>query len=217
MSATQVSFVGYAVGGAFLNLAFWDMPYYLYAIVVLTGYVLEQERKGAQSASGWRPCGRPAPARPASPSPARPRIGLTAVVMWPALSITNRLMTASQDTMNVAALALFTAILAVGNLMFKQVGLVVKGYPVAEALLVAARSPWLYGALALYGGSTLLWIWILSRVTLMQAYPWVAVGMAIVPLLAWVVFDERVAPSYWLGVALVIAGVFLTQYAASRG
>lgn len=36
----QVSIVGYAVGGAFLSLAYWDMPYYLIVLVyVLRAYV----------------------------------------------------------------------------------------------------------------------------------------------------------------------------------
>ena len=35
-SMMKVSLVGFAVGGAFLNLAFWDMPYYLMLIVVVT-------------------------------------------------------------------------------------------------------------------------------------------------------------------------------------
>jgi probable O-glycosylation ligase (exosortase A-associated) len=43
MSMIQASLVGYAVGGAFLNLAFWDMPYYLYAAIVVTGYIVEKE------------------------------------------------------------------------------------------------------------------------------------------------------------------------------
>lgn len=35
-SMMKVSLVGFAVGGAFLNLAFWDMPYYLMVILVVT-------------------------------------------------------------------------------------------------------------------------------------------------------------------------------------
>jgi probable O-glycosylation ligase (exosortase A-associated) len=40
MTMIQASLAGYAVGGAFLNIAFWDMPYYLYAVVVVTQYVV---------------------------------------------------------------------------------------------------------------------------------------------------------------------------------
>ncbi len=39
----QVSLVGYAVGGAFLNLAYYDVPYYLLIALVLTRRLLEKE------------------------------------------------------------------------------------------------------------------------------------------------------------------------------
>jgi hypothetical protein len=39
------------------------------------------------------------------------------------------------------------------------------------------RQPALYAALTLYGFSTVLWIWIMSRLPLMQAHPWVDANM----------------------------------------
>lgn len=35
-SMSKVSLVGFAVGGAFLSLAYWDMPYYLFVVLVCT-------------------------------------------------------------------------------------------------------------------------------------------------------------------------------------
>jgi len=49
----QVSLVGYAVGGAFLNLAFFDLPYYLMAITVCATAVVQRtlaDRQQAQTA-----------------------------------------------------------------------------------------------------------------------------------------------------------------------
>ena len=46
--------VGFAAGGAFLSLAYWDMPYYLMVIGVATG-MLVRARSGqgvAQTAPG---------------------------------------------------------------------------------------------------------------------------------------------------------------------
>ena len=40
MNMCKVSMVGFAVGGAFLSLAYWDMPYYLMVIVVVTGLLV---------------------------------------------------------------------------------------------------------------------------------------------------------------------------------
>jgi hypothetical protein len=41
----QVSLVGYAVGGTFLNLAYYDVPYNLIAALVLTRVLIEKEIK----------------------------------------------------------------------------------------------------------------------------------------------------------------------------
>src|SRR5689334_4135700 len=117
--------------------------------------------------------------------------------------------------LDTGSLLIFTVMLAGGQVMFKQVGLTLRGYSGLDAILLVMREPALYAALAMYGIATLLWIWILSRVTLTQAYRWVAVGMVIVPLLGWLVFGERVAPIFWLGVALIVVGVGLTQYATT--
>ncbi|MFL6709171.1 MAG: putative O-glycosylation ligase, exosortase A system-associated, partial [Massilia sp.] len=38
----QVSLLGFGVGGAFLSLVYYDVPYYLIAIVVCTGHLVEQ-------------------------------------------------------------------------------------------------------------------------------------------------------------------------------
>lgn len=42
-SMLQVSLVGYLVGGAFLGLAYFDLPYHIMALMVLTQYVVRQE------------------------------------------------------------------------------------------------------------------------------------------------------------------------------
>ena len=39
----QVSLVGYFVGGTFLNLAYWDMPYFLMIVLVITWHAVRNE------------------------------------------------------------------------------------------------------------------------------------------------------------------------------
>jgi probable O-glycosylation ligase (exosortase A-associated) len=41
----QVSMLGFGVGGAFLSLVYYDVPYYLMALVVSTGYLVENTLK----------------------------------------------------------------------------------------------------------------------------------------------------------------------------
>jgi multidrug transporter EmrE-like cation transporter len=115
----------------------------------------------------------------------------------------------SWNLVNFVSLLIFTSSLAIGQVMFKQVGLAIR----ADGLLSLFCQPALYAALGIYGFSTILWIWILSRISLSQAYPWVAAGMAIVPLSGWYVFGERVDPLFWVGVGLILAGIMITQYA----
>jgi multidrug transporter EmrE-like cation transporter len=117
-----------------------------------------------------------------------------------------------QKFINILSLAIFTATLATGQVMFKQVGLTIRGRPPLDSALDILSHHVFYLALSLYAFSTLLWIWILSRVPLSQAYPWVAIGIAIVPLLGWYVFDERIKPTFWLGVLLILSGVIITQF-----
>ena len=119
-----------------------------------------------------------------------------------------------QTLINLVSLMIFATSLAVGQVMFKRVGLVIRGQPLFDGLLSLLTQPAFYFVLGIYGFSAFLWVWILSRIPLSQAYPWVATGVAIVPLLGWYVFDEHVGPLFWFGVALILAGISMTQYAA---
>lgn len=71
-SMVQVSLIGYFVGGAFLDLAFWDLPYYLFAAVAAANYALAAKKQSAlpvRSAVA-APLPAPQPPRPAG-RPAR--------------------------------------------------------------------------------------------------------------------------------------------------
>ena len=50
----QVSLVGYAVGGAFLNLAYWDVPYYLIVALVVTRVIVRTSLKNEPARASQR-------------------------------------------------------------------------------------------------------------------------------------------------------------------
>ena len=54
-SMAQVSLLGYAVGGAFLDLAFWDLPYYLFAAVAGAMHLMQQRGTTATQATAGPP------------------------------------------------------------------------------------------------------------------------------------------------------------------
>jgi drug/metabolite transporter (DMT)-like permease len=116
--------------------------------------------------------------------------------------------------LNLVSLLCFAVLLAVGQFLFKRSALALAGLGASDALLTLARLPAFYAAIFLYGGSTLLWVWILTRVPLSLAYPFVAVVMILVPVIGWSCFDETLSPAYWIGAALIVAGVLTMQLAA---
>lgn len=115
---------------------------------------------------------------------------------------------------NYVALAIFATVLTAGQVFFKLAAGAFSGRPAIEGLLRLATTPTFYFAVTLYGAATLLWVWILSRMPLSQAYPWVAIATVAVPVLGAILFGEGLKPLYWLGIGFVVLGVFLTQQAA---
>jgi len=60
----QTSLVGYAVGGAFLGLAYWDLPYSIVAIVAAARVIVEGELAADPESGAAAPQLRPAPEVP---------------------------------------------------------------------------------------------------------------------------------------------------------
>ncbi len=55
----------------------------------------------------------------------------------------------------------------------------------------------------------LLWLMILRQLSLTEAYPWTALIYIITPIASTIIFGELLKPQYFLGLALVIVGVFI--------
>jgi drug/metabolite transporter (DMT)-like permease len=70
-------------------------------------------------------------------------------------------------------------------------------------------SPGVLGGLALYGLGTLLWLGVLSRVQLSQAYPFVGLSFVLTAALGYLVFRDDMGALRMIGISLIVAGVFL--------
>ena len=112
---------------------------------------------------------------------------------------------------NAILLLTVTCLLAGGQFLFKSAGLAIRNRPVADMVWTLAALPSFYLAVAIYGFATVLWIYVLSRIPLVQAYPWVAGATVLVPLLSHVFYGEPVTPIFWMGLGLILAGLLLTQ------
>lgn len=64
----------------------------------------------------------------------------------------------------------------------------------------------------LFGGASLLWMYILKHYPLNMAYPMASMGYVVALVLAVIFLHESVAWNRWLGVALIMAGcVFVAK------
>ena len=96
--------------------------------------------------------------------------------------------------------------ISIGQLLFKQAA---TALPANPCLMDWATNRWLIASLALYGLTTLGWVWILRHAPLHLAYPFMGLAFLIVPTLAWLFLGE---PLHWRTLAgglLILAGVAL--------
>jgi drug/metabolite transporter (DMT)-like permease len=117
---------------------------------------------------------------------------------------------------NAALLLTVVVFLSAGQFLFKRAGLAIQGRSLADGGWTLATLPSFYLALALYGLATVLWIFVLSRVPLTEAYPWIAGATMAVPLIGWLFYGEQVTPLFWVGMTLIVAGLLLTQLGTQR-
>src|SRR5690606_16042183 len=90
-----------------------------------------------------------------------------------------------------AALVLYAVGMSIGQALFKLSADHAKSAPEGfwETLL---GTPYFYLSIALFGVLTLVWVWILARVPLTLAYPFVVLAFVFTPLLAVVFFNESI-------------------------
>jgi len=81
------------------------------------------------------------------------------------------------------------------------------------AVVAIALSPAVLGGLTAFAASVLLWLYVLARVPLSTAYPFVALGIAITVAAGWLLFGEPLAWPKLLGVAFILAGILIVASA----
>lgn len=110
-------------------------------------------------------------------------------------------------------LCAFALLLATGQILFKRAA--ESGPPLRglAELVGLAANPWVWAALVIYGGATIYWIYLLQQIPLTRAYPFAALSFVLVPAFAWLLFGDTVTVRYACGVALIVAGVYLSGFA----
>jgi len=95
----------------------------------------------------------------------------------------------------------FGVSLAIGQVLFKAAAAAID--PSAGIFFT---SPLLM-ALGIYAATTVVWVYILTRLPLNVAYPFSLLGSALVPIFAHYCFDEIIGMKTIVGMALVLLGL----------
>ena len=112
----------------------------------------------------------------------------------------------------VLQLVSFAMLMSLGQVLFKKTALTIssnEALSLFDGIFKAMFIPWLYMALSVYALATVFWLYLLQRIPLSLAYPFSALAMVIVPILAMYLFGERVNFSYWLGLVLIVSGIII--------
>jgi multidrug transporter EmrE-like cation transporter len=73
--------------------------------------------------------------------------------------------------------------------------------------LMIATSPFIIVGLSCFGLSAIVWLFVLSKIPLSTAYPFVALGIVITVVAGRLIFGELISPVKAAGVCLIVIGV----------
>ncbi|GLK83052.1 hypothetical protein GCM10017653_11210 [Ancylobacter defluvii] len=72
-----------------------------------------------------------------------------------------------------------------------------------------AFRPAILAGLACYGFSLLTWLYVLGRIEVSFAYPFLALGFVLVALAGWQWLGEPMSPARATGIGIILVGVFV--------
>ncbi|QHC35290.1 EamA family transporter [Komagataeibacter xylinus] len=97
--------------------------------------------------------------------------------------------------------------ISIGQILFK---LCANGFTKAGSFYDFRSLSILLLALVLYGITTIGWIWVLQKIDLGRAYPIMALAFVIVPCLSYLFLGESFNRQYFVGTALIMAGILIS-------
>lgn len=113
--------------------------------------------------------------------------------------------------LDLALLIIVPVMIAFGQFLFKMAGKELSGN-FGRDIWNIAFNPYFVGAMLLYGTASFLWVIALSKTDISRAYPFMASGFVIVPILGFFLLNESLNMSFMLGTGLIIAGILVVSY-----
>jgi len=107
----------------------------------------------------------------------------------------------------VAMLVVSVSLGAAGQLCLKHgVNLLGENVPILE-ILKGIFTPYVFMGFVFYGLSSLIYLWVLSKLSLSFAYPFVALSFVMVMVASWALLGETLPPPRIAGAGLILLGV----------
>ena len=72
-----------------------------------------------------------------------------------------------------------------------------------------ATNPYIIGGIAVYVGSVVIWLMVLSRIPVSMAYPMTSIGYVTSAIAAYYLLGENLSIPRILGILIIIVGVFM--------
>ena len=108
--------------------------------------------------------------------------------------------------LDLALLVIVPLMIAFGQLLFKLASRSLTGN-LGRDLVAIAFDPYFIGAIAFYGIASFLWVIALSKTDISRAYPFMAIGFVVVPLIGHYMLNESLNLPFFLGTGLIVAGI----------
>jgi multidrug transporter EmrE-like cation transporter len=119
------------------------------------------------------------------------------------------------SAVELALLVLYALGMSVGQVLFKLAADHAKADATGSFWNGLLSSWHFYVSVAVYASLTIAWIWVLTRIPLSRAYPFVVLAFVFTPLLAAVFFGERLDARYFLSLGLIVLGLGLLTFGKS--
>ena len=101
-----------------------------------------------------------------------------------------------------AQLALKQGMRTIGRFDFRLDGLI-------RIVPAVAANPYILAGLACYVVSVVVWLLVLSRVEVSYAYPLLSIGYIVTACAGWLLFNEGMDATRWVGIFVICLGVWL--------
>lgn len=106
-------------------------------------------------------------------------------------------------------LLIMNVLLLVSGQMLWKIGAAPISTWSASTIIYLIKSPYFIGGGMLYVIATFIWMYVISKMPFSIAYPFQSLSYVLGVLAAYFLFKEQVAPNQWIGLVVIIIGVYL--------